>query len=339
MGPATVDLPPPSPGLSEGLSSVFVELQQEPDTLFSIRSRPSVCVVPRAMWIAFIVCRDDTTRFRRACESISGGCPGDGAHVFASLVCDRPGVLSLGLGIGLCTPLCCRETSAASLGPFYCLRQTGIICTLGPNVSSVQMLGNLLDSGMDVARMNFSHGSYDWFRLVVSNWRRAVAARPGCACALALDTKGPEIRTGKNVAGDVTYEAGSEVTVTVNDSFKNEGNAERIYLDYKDLPTTVAPGGLIYIDDGLFCLEVVECHADCVKCIAMNRSCSSAAWAHTQKLSICPSKANLGVRCAGGWVSGGWGFCATDRAFWSRRWLKGIVFWGSLREIMVKYRC
>eukprot|EP00667_Euglena_gracilis_P007855 EG_transcript_7941 len=148
------------------------------------------------------------------------------------------------------------------------MRGTGVVCTVGPATCSKQTLGFMLDCGMDVLRLNFSHGTHEWFADVVRDFRAAVAERAGCLCALALDTKGPEIRTGNMEGGQVTIQEGSEVSITTNDEARDKGTAQRLYVDYKDLPRVVQPGGRIYMDDGLFCLEVLECSADTVRCRA-----------------------------------------------------------------------
>uniref|UniRef100_A0A7S1XGR5 Pyruvate kinase n=1 Tax=Compsopogon caeruleus TaxID=31354 RepID=A0A7S1XGR5_9RHOD len=152
-------------------------------------------------------------------------------------------------------------------------RKTGIICTIGPKVANKGMLGKLLDAGMNVMRLNFSHGSHEYHASCIQALREALAERPGKICAIALDTKGPEIRTGLlENHEDVTIEPGSEVEVTTDDAFKEAGNAGRIWVDYKDLPTTLKPGMNIFIDDGLLNLEVVKCNERSVICYAVNRA-------------------------------------------------------------------
>ena len=75
-------------------------------------------------------------------------------------------------------------------------RRTSIICTIGPKTNSPDAINKLRAAGLNVVRMNFSHGSYDYHQSVIDNARAAEKAQPGRQVAIALDTKGPEIRTG-----------------------------------------------------------------------------------------------------------------------------------------------
>ena len=107
---------------------------------------------------------------------------------------------------------------------------------------------------------------------VIENVRKSFDVQPGRAIAIALDTKGPEIRTG-NMAeglGEATLVAGSEVLVTVDDQYKNKCTASLVYVDYKNLPKVVRVGSDIYVDDGLICLKVTEVLPDGVKTRVVN---------------------------------------------------------------------
>jgi len=149
-------------------------------------------------------------------------------------------------------------------------RSTGIICTIGPRSNSVEMLGSLMEKGMDVVRMNFSHGNHEYHHSVIQNARTA-ARNVGKAVAIALDTKGPEIRTGNFVDGqEVMLETNNIVRVSTNIEHKDCGTAECFYVDYTRLPQTIDVGGVIYIDDGLISLEVTECGEDYVDCVVCN---------------------------------------------------------------------
>src|SRR3989338_2057190 len=140
-------------------------------------------------------------------------------------------------------------------------RRSSIICTIGPKTKSVEMMTALMDSGMNIVRLNFSHGDHEYHGSVIAAAREAAALRTDDKLiAIALDTKGPEIRTGDLETGAdvVTLEAGSRVRVSTNEDDRNKCSAELIFVDYPLLPASVKSGGTIYIDDGLICLKVLE---------------------------------------------------------------------------------
>jgi len=120
------------------------------------------------------------------------------------------------------------------------------------------MLGKMIDEGMNVARMNFSHGSHDYHGEVADNVRAAVKVDPKRHCAVLLDTKGPEIRTGKVKEGKVDLVAGQHINVSVDNTIL--GDSQMISLDYKNLITSVKPGFSILIADGLISLTVESLH-------------------------------------------------------------------------------
>lgn len=146
------------------------------------------------------------------------------------------------------------------------LRKTGIICTIGPKTNSPEGLAGLRKNGMNIMRMNFSHGTHEYHGSVIANLKKSYDVyKEGAVCAIALDTKGPEIRTGnmsKSGPEEVELQAGQTLTITVDDSFKNECTKERIYVDYINLPKVVAVGSLIYIDDGLLSVKVTSIPED-----------------------------------------------------------------------------
>eukprot|EP00735_Rhodelphis_limneticus_P011455 TRINITY_DN454_c0_g1::TRINITY_DN454_c0_g1_i1::g.2582::m.2582 TRINITY_DN454_c0_g1::TRINITY_DN454_c0_g1_i1::g.2582 ORF type:complete len:564 (+),score=172.17,sp/Q12669/KPYK_ASPNG/55.29/0.0,PK/PF00224.16/3.5e-164,PK_C/PF02887.11/2.8e+03,PK_C/PF02887.11/1.2e-24,HpcH_HpaI/PF03328.9/0.00012,IMPDH/PF00478.20/0.012,IMPDH/PF00478.20/77 TRINITY_DN454_c0_g1_i1:69-1760(+) len=154
--------------------------------------------------------------------------------------------------------------------PSHC-RKTSIICTIGPKSSSVEFLKKMIEAGMDIVRMNFSHGSYEYHQSVVDNARKAIAETEGAVVALALDTKGPEIRTGLTESGaDITLVQGEKVIVTTDPEYFKKCSKERIYVDYKKLPQTIEVDGLIYIDDGLISLRVLSKSDVDVTCEVVN---------------------------------------------------------------------
>lgn len=151
------------------------------------------------------------------------------------------------------------------------IRKTGIICTIGPKTNSVEAIVKLRKAGMNILRLNFSHGSYDYHGSVIDNLRKSFEVFPGAPVAVALDTKGPEIRTGNMVNdNDVKLNAGSSVIITTDPALANSCSDEQIYMDYPRLSQIIERGAMIFIDDGLIKLEVEEIHADHLQCRVLN---------------------------------------------------------------------
>jgi len=124
---------------------------------------------------------------------------------------------------------------------------------------------------MNIVRLNFSHGSYEFHQSIIDNTRKTFDVLPGRPVAIALDTKGPEIRTGLNEDdAEITLESGDLVTLTMDDQYKTSTTRERIYIDYKNLPKVVKPGKLVFIDDGLISLEILETGDNFVKAKVLN---------------------------------------------------------------------
>eukprot|EP00744_Colponema_vietnamica_P005253 GILI01007715.1.p1 GENE.GILI01007715.1~~GILI01007715.1.p1 ORF type:complete len:511 (-),score=78.09 GILI01007715.1:63-1595(-) len=136
-------------------------------------------------------------------------------------------------------------------------RANKIICTIGPATQSVEMMKRLIKAGMNVARMNFSHGSHEYHATTINNVRTA-AKELGVHVGIALDTKGPEIRTGSFDPAEAKIAAGAEVVVTTDIAFKTKGTNEKFYVDYTNITNVVKVGGTIFIDDGNMNLEVVK---------------------------------------------------------------------------------
>jgi len=152
-------------------------------------------------------------------------------------------------------------------------KMTRIICTLGPACWSTEMLGVLIDEGMNVARLNFSHGDHETHARTITRLKEALAARPGVHCAIMLDTKGPEIRTGffapPYADGKIELKAGQDLTLTTDYSHKSDGT--KLGITYDKLPSSVKPGNQILIADGSLVLEVVKVLNKAeVKCKVMN---------------------------------------------------------------------
>jgi pyruvate kinase len=121
------------------------------------------------------------------------------------------------------------------------------------------MLVKLRKAGMNVVRMNFSHGTYDYHQSVIDNARKSEEVYKGRPLAIALDTKGPEIRTGVTVdEKDWPIPPNHEMIFTTDDAYKTKCDDKIMYLDYKNITKVIQPGKLIYVDDGILSFEVLE---------------------------------------------------------------------------------
>jgi pyruvate kinase len=134
------------------------------------------------------------------------------------------------------------------------MRRAKIVATLGPATSSYESLRAIIDAGVNVARMNLSHGSYDVHEEVYANVRKA-AEDLGVPVAVLVDLQGPKIRLGKFAAGPHFLEVGDIFTITTEEV---EGTKELVGTTFKGLPQDVAPGDFLLIDDGKVKVEVVS---------------------------------------------------------------------------------
>lgn len=131
------------------------------------------------------------------------------------------------------------------------LRRTKIVCTIGPSSASEEKLGQLIDAGMNVARLNFSHGTHDEHGEVIRLIRKHAKER-GVAVAILQDLAGPKIRTGPVAEGVVHLDEGDLLRLT---SRKVPGDKSEVSLTYPALPKEVSVGDLIYVSDGSLQLE------------------------------------------------------------------------------------
>lgn len=134
------------------------------------------------------------------------------------------------------------------------MKKTKIICTVGPSVDNVELLGKMMKAGMDMARFNFSHGTHEEHNkrlLLVQEAARSV----GKVIATIADTKGPEMRLGIFADGTVTLEEGKEFVLTTEDVL---GTAEMASVNYANLPKELNVGDRILLSDGMLGLKVID---------------------------------------------------------------------------------
>ena len=146
------------------------------------------------------------------------------------------------------------------------MRKTKIICTLGPSTDKDGVLRELVANGMNVARFNFSHGSYEEHKGRL-DMLKAIRTELGKPVAALLDTKGPEIRLKEFKNGVEMLEAGQTFTLTTREV---EGTKEICSITYKDLPHDVHEGGTIMLDDGLIMLRIEKVTDTDITCTVLN---------------------------------------------------------------------
>ncbi|MDI9520523.1 MAG: pyruvate kinase [Bacillota bacterium] len=144
--------------------------------------------------------------------------------------------------------------------------RTKIVCTIGPASEDRETLSRMIDEGMGVCRLNFSHGTHEEHRKRIETIKE-VRKEKGAPIAILLDTRGPEIRTGDFEAKDILLEIGQDFTITMDDVV---GNKERCTVTYKELVNDVSVGNRILIDDGLIEMHVKEVTEKEIKCTVVN---------------------------------------------------------------------
>ncbi|MCH8269283.1 MAG: pyruvate kinase, partial [Acidobacteria bacterium] len=143
------------------------------------------------------------------------------------------------------------------------MRRTKIVCTLGPATHSRDAIKELIRAGMDVARLNFSHGTQAEHGEVIALIRQS-AARLGQPVAVLQDLAGPKVRIGRIEAGSVILQAGALFTFT---SRQVPGDQHLVSVTYPDLPKSLQPGDTLLLSDGTLDLEVLETTDTDVKCL------------------------------------------------------------------------
>ena len=149
------------------------------------------------------------------------------------------------------------------------IKMTKVVCTIGPKSEKKEVLKELVLSGMNVMRLNFSHGDHEEHGARIKTIRE-ISKETGKHVAILLDAKGPEIRTGSHAEGDVKYDLveGQDFIVTTDYSFK--GTPEKISVSYPGMTKDLKPGDTILVDDGLIGLEVKEIKGEEIFCKVKN---------------------------------------------------------------------
>ena len=146
------------------------------------------------------------------------------------------------------------------------IRKTKIVCTMGPNLFEKHLIAPLMKAGMNVARFNFSHGTYETHQHYYDEVCR-IRDELGLPVATMLDTKGPEIRVRSFKNGRVTLQNGQLFTLTTDEV---EGDEEHVSITYKELPQDIAVGSSILIDDGLIGMQVERIDGADIVCRVLN---------------------------------------------------------------------
>ncbi|QSB03995.1 pyruvate kinase [Natronoglycomyces albus] len=144
-------------------------------------------------------------------------------------------------------------------------RRAKIVCTIGPATATPERMSALIDAGMNVARMNFSHGTQADHESVYRMVRQA-ADEAGKPVAILADLQGPKIRLGRFAESKVEWNAGDRVFITSEDI---EGTAERVSTTYKKLPSETRKGDRLLVDDGKLALEVLGVEGEDIECLVV----------------------------------------------------------------------
>jgi pyruvate kinase len=131
-------------------------------------------------------------------------------------------------------------------------RKTKIVATIGPATESKEMLSKIINTGVNVCRINFSHGSHEEHKKVIDNIRE-INKEQGLYTAILADLQGPKIRVGKIKGNGVKINNGDEIIITSEECV---GDASKVYISYQNFPQDVAPGEFILLDDGKLKLEI-----------------------------------------------------------------------------------
>src|SRR6185436_15518670 len=142
------------------------------------------------------------------------------------------------------------------------MRKTKIVATLGPATQSPEMIGKLIDAGMNIARLNMSHSSHEWVRCVVKDIRDAAIAR-SVAVGILMDTQGPAVRTG-DLPAALDLKPGQKFTLTVRGERSEEIHS--VDVNYENFVNDISVGDVVLIDNGQIHMKVLAKHGNKVEC-------------------------------------------------------------------------
>jgi pyruvate kinase len=140
--------------------------------------------------------------------------------------------------------------------------KTKIVCTIGPASESLDVMCLLMEAGMNIARLNFSHGDFSAHKQVIDNLR-AASAKTGKRLTIMADLSGPKMRIGKLASEPVDLESGDTFILTTDDTI---GDKTRVSVSFAGLPRAVKAGDTLYLNDGYIQLEVTKVHGNDVTC-------------------------------------------------------------------------
>jgi pyruvate kinase len=140
--------------------------------------------------------------------------------------------------------------------------KTKLVCTIGPASESPEVLRQMLQAGMNIARLNFSHGDFAWHGTAINNLRRA-ARTASKRVTIMADLPGPKIRVGQLAEEPIELKQGDAFTLTTNEIL---GNRHRVFVSFPRLPAVVKPGDCLFLNDGNIQLEVVKVAGNDVEC-------------------------------------------------------------------------
>eukprot|EP00123_Amoebidium_parasiticum_P009112 comp19254_c0_seq1/m.22042 comp19254_c0_seq1/g.22042 ORF comp19254_c0_seq1/g.22042 comp19254_c0_seq1/m.22042 type:complete len:527 (-) comp19254_c0_seq1:421-2001(-) len=147
------------------------------------------------------------------------------------------------------------------------LRRTSIICTVGPKTNDVKMIAAMRDAGMEIMRLNFSYETHEFHAKAVANLHESLRLKPGPPVAIAVDTHGATIRTGKMADKEVNIEVGDKLTIHTDPSWAAKGTKTDIFCDHPSLTENIYVGSEVFIDDGKLRFEVTAVQGEAVQVV------------------------------------------------------------------------